>query len=455
VGKNFSPIAAGAAVLCLFLAGAVPSAAQQSKIAATAAAANPEYQALFKRMYADPSNLDVTFQFAELATKLGDYEAAIGALERMLFYNPNLPRVKLELGVLYYRIGGLEVARSYFEQAVATPGAPPDVQARVNEFLGQINSSLSPHKFGGYVHGGYRHQSNANAGPAGLFVRALGNDATLSSDAASAPDWNKYIVGGVTYSYEVDKSLAAEASLTGYYSKQDKLSKFDLGIVELQAGPRFALPGGMFSGASAKVYGILTKAILAEDPYYQGAGFGVSARGALEGIARFEPSYEYRDRQYKDSEFYPTASELTGKLHSLAMQIDGVLFTALPWSGRLAADWNRTDLPNTEFNSFDRLSADLGFPIAFSLPWWGDETRQAVFTPAAGVSRTRYLEPDPLVDPDVARLDKEWHVSASLDLQIYGNFGLRGQVYYTRTTSSLPNFVMDNLTFSLGPTARF
>ena len=99
MGKALRQLATAAAVLCC-LASAAGTATAQSAAASSAAAANPEYQALFKRMYADPSDLDVTFQFAELATKLGDYEAAIGALERMLFYNPNLPRVKLELGVL-------------------------------------------------------------------------------------------------------------------------------------------------------------------------------------------------------------------------------------------------------------------------------------------------------------------------------------------------------------------
>ena len=55
--------------------------------------------ALFQQMYKNPSNLEASFKFAEQAVKRGDYEAAIGALERMLFFNPNLPRVKLELGV--------------------------------------------------------------------------------------------------------------------------------------------------------------------------------------------------------------------------------------------------------------------------------------------------------------------------------------------------------------------
>lgn len=453
VRHSVNPIVAGAAAFWLLVAASTPSVAQSSA-AATAAAANPQYQALFKRMYADPSNLDVTFQFAQLATELGDYEAAIGALERMLFYNPNLPRVKLELGVLYFRMGGYQVARSYFEQALATPGVPPDVQARVNQFLAQIDSQMSPHKFSASIYTGWRHQTNANAGPANLVIKALGQDAVLNSEFAQASDWNKFVTAGFSYTYELTGNIALESSLLGYYAKQDKLSQFDLGLVEVQAGPRFGLPAWLLSGATMKVYGIGTTSYLAEEQYYKGPGAGVSLRYAFAGFARFEPSFEFRSRDFEDSVLYPTASEQTSDLSTLALTADGTFASFLPWSIRVAADWNRVKHAEDEFNSYDRLSADIGFPIPFSLAWWGTPY-QFVFTPSAGVSRTDYAAPNILIDPDVTREDREWHVGASLDAQIYGSFGIRTQVQYTETSSSLPNFDMKNFSVSVGPTARF
>jgi Flp pilus assembly protein TadD len=61
--------------------------------------------ALFQQMLSDPGNLDVTFAYADVSTRLGDYEGAVSALERMLLFNPDLPRVHLELGALYFRMG--------------------------------------------------------------------------------------------------------------------------------------------------------------------------------------------------------------------------------------------------------------------------------------------------------------------------------------------------------------
>jgi hypothetical protein len=52
---------------------------------------------------------------------------------RMLIYAPNTPR--LELGILYYRLGAYDVARSYFGQALANPSIPPSVAAQVRLYL--------------------------------------------------------------------------------------------------------------------------------------------------------------------------------------------------------------------------------------------------------------------------------------------------------------------------------
>src|SRR5689334_913931 len=45
---------------------------------------------LFQQMLSNPANLDVTFAYAKVAAQLGDNEAAVAALERMLLFNPDL-----------------------------------------------------------------------------------------------------------------------------------------------------------------------------------------------------------------------------------------------------------------------------------------------------------------------------------------------------------------------------
>src|SRR6188768_3535221 len=84
-------------------------AAPQAHAQATPAAAakgdlERQYDEAFQETLRKPADLDVLFKFASLASQTGDLEGAISTLERMLLINPDLPRVRLELGVLYYRL---------------------------------------------------------------------------------------------------------------------------------------------------------------------------------------------------------------------------------------------------------------------------------------------------------------------------------------------------------------
>ena len=125
---------------------------------------------LFEAMLAQPANLDIAFEYAGLSARAGDLEAAISTLERMLIFAPGLPRLQLELGVLYYRLGAHETARSYFQNAVAGPGVPEAVKARVEPYLAAIEKRTAGYEFGGVVLTGLRYQTNANAAPSGTVT---------------------------------------------------------------------------------------------------------------------------------------------------------------------------------------------------------------------------------------------------------------------------------------------
>jgi hypothetical protein len=453
VTKAFHRVATAVAVfLCLSLA--VGTAWAQSASAAAAAANDPEYRALFKRMFDNPQDMEVTFKFAEVATRLGDYEAAIGALERVLLYNPNLARVKVELGALYHRVGGTQVATSYLEQAIATPGVTPEVQAAAQQLLvaGPAGPD-APNKLSLFVNYGMRYQTNASAGPTSSLIRSFGDVTVLDSQFGRAPDWNHFILANAGYSHDLAPGVAGEIIFFGYYAKQVNLWRFDTGLAEVQVGPRFALQSDLVSNLSVKPYLIGTAAWLASDPYYSGPGVGVSSRFSVGNALRLEPMYEYRDREFTNSEFYPTVSQQSGKLHVAGLTGDGKIFDQA-WTGRVSAGWNRTDRPEFSFNSYDRVTGDIGFPMPFSLTFW-DQPHQFVFTPTAGFSLTDFQRPNPTIDPTITREDREWRVGAALDIQVYESWGIRTHLQYAEVASNLPNFDMKNLSISFGPTYRF
>src|SRR5215472_10485312 len=130
------------------------------------AALQAQKDQLFQKMLANPADLDVAFDYANVSAQLGDNEGAVSALERMLLFNPNLPRVDLELGALYFRMGSFDVARSYFDKAAAAnPPPPPDVQERINQYVALIAKQQEPSRLTGTFFIGAQYQTDANVAP--------------------------------------------------------------------------------------------------------------------------------------------------------------------------------------------------------------------------------------------------------------------------------------------------
>jgi hypothetical protein len=450
--KLFQTIVAAALLLAAPLAADRGRTLAQPQPAPTPASvvAN-DYDALFQQMFQNPSNLEISFKFAEQAAARGDYEAAIGALERMLFFNPNLPRVKLELGVLYFKLGSWDLARGYFQDAIKGGDVPNDIRAQVNAYLAEIARRQAPYEFSALLHAGARWQSNANVGPDSTLVRAIGQDAILSDQFAKAPDWNWFQLVAAQYNHKINKrGDSIEAIFTGYASQQFKFTQFDLALAELTLGPRVAIN----QDSSFKFYAIGTGVMLAHHKYIESGGGGFSIRGPLAPWAFSEFYVEHRYRRFFNSDEFPTASEQTGTLTTAAINTE-LRFGFARLNTRFGYDRNNAR-PGFDYNSYDRWSVDVGVPIEFSVPGWIDGiARQVIVTPTAGYSDVRYDDPNFIIDPFVARHDRETRVGGVIDVQLYQNWGLRTTITQTWINSNLPNFEMKNFTVAFGPTARF
>jgi len=93
------------------------------------------YDQAFQLSMQNPSDPPTLAKFAELAIQVGDMEGAISALERLLLIDGEQADVKLELGVLYYRVGSVDTARMYLEAARTSRQASPEVKERAETYL--------------------------------------------------------------------------------------------------------------------------------------------------------------------------------------------------------------------------------------------------------------------------------------------------------------------------------
>jgi len=414
-----------------------------------------EQQALFDRTLKEPANLDVAFRYAEVSTKLGDFEAAIGALERMLFFNSNLPRVRLELGVLYFRLGSYEMAKNYFTNAIADPAAPPEVRAKVQAYLDEIEKRLNPNFVSGLVQTGARYQTNATAGPSGSLIRVFGFDGVLDQKFVKQPDWNFFAQGIVfqTVDLQTQRGDSWETQASAYASEQLKIKRLDVAAVGLQTGPRIVLDTGQSPGTGLSLRPYIGGSLVAlEQEYYLGSGMAGAAITWLPAPGwSVELGGDRGHRTFHNTASYTTADLQTGEMTTGYASLRGPLLDGVRWQARggiLRAD------ARDESQSYLQRLFELFVSYDLDLSLLGT-TQRLTLSPFAGISWTDYREPNLLVDPDVTRQDRERYIGLAVDAQVYKNFGLGVRVQYSHTDSNLPNFRTDNFSALAGPTFRF
>jgi hypothetical protein len=428
----------------MFLLAAVAGPASAQTFSDITRDADP----LFQQVLTQPSDFNSALIYGAAASRNGDIESAISTYEQMLFYNPHLSRVRFELGLLYFRLGSYEMARGYFQSALTMRDITPDLQQKADEYLRVIDKKLRPDQFTGFAQTGLRYQTNASLGPGSQLRLASGG--TFDSRFLSKPDWNWFGALGVNYSHDFGTQAGDtfEASILTYDAQQFQLRQFDVGLMELRAGPRFGIVGDNVSGASFKPYVVATGALLADAPFTGAIGGGATAHLNAGNIA-LDPYVEVVQQSYRNSDFYPLASMLNGTLSTYAVQAAAPIYGGLTVQTRLSYIHSTAVF---EPYSYNRYSADIWLPWRFTLPGDG---RIWTITPTAGVSQWQYKAPDPPIDPTQAQRNLEWRAGLGLDIPIQGQFSLGILAQYRAVSSNIPTFSMQDFSISAGPTIKF
>lgn len=413
-----------------------------------------EYEAAFQDMLRRPADLEVLFKFATIATKTGDYEGAISALERMLLVNPDLPRVRLELAVLYYRLGSFEVSRTYLETVLASPGITPEVRARAEQYLSEVEKRNSRSRFVGEVFGGVRYQSNANLGPATSSVRLFGQTANLNQAGLGTADWGVVSSGYVRHIYDLggqDKA-ALETQFTGYANRQFQLSQANVSILDLTSGPRFQAFQGIFEDVTIKPLGSLGYIWVNDVPYYGSYGSGVEVGALLSDRLRNTTNFVYRRLMYQDSWYLPANSLYTGNEWSANTTLQYALTDVVAIFANGNIQRYMTD--NSPFYSYLVAGVGGGMQFRFAdllfkgeLPW--------TISLSANLQWWNYDEPDPIVDPTVTRQQNDIILNITLAVPFDQRTTMTVSGGRFVRTSNIPNYAFENNSFLLGVSWRF
>lgn len=406
---------------------------------------------LFASVVAHPGNLDNTIAYAASAAAHGDIESAISTYEQLRFYNPRLGATRYQLGVLYYQLGSYAQARGYLQTALQMPDVTPELRQKIEDLLELVDKKLQPDQFYGFAQTGLRYQTNASLGPGSQTVLASGG--TLNNNFVAKADWNWFGTVGVNYvhDFETQTGETFEASVIAYDAQQFSLHQFDIGLVELRAGPRFAVLPGNVNGLTVKPYLVATGATLADAAYMGGIGGGLTLHATV-GNVSLDPYGEIVRQSFRNSSFYPLASGLSGTLSTVGLQAAGPIASGLAWQSRIA--YARAS-DQFAFDSYKSFAADLWLPWTFYWPTpWAGSSRWTII-PTAGVTTWNYDTPDPFVAPFTTAHTTEWRVGLGVEVPIWRKLVFGSLLQYRNATSNVAAFSYRDLAISAGPLIRF
>jgi hypothetical protein len=464
-------VVCGFFALALVVASLERAAAQevsgQEVLGPDKAALEARKEALFQQMFRDPANLDVTFAYADVSARLGDYEAAVSALERMLLFNPDLPRVQLELGALYYRMGSYDLARDYFDKAAAA-NPPPEVRARVEQYLADIERSQSRHHLSGYVFFGGQYQTDANVAGSSLILSPIG-PVVLGNQFVKQASGSIFGSGSLLYSYDMETQNhdTLEVTSVGYLNHyfNAAVNRLDLSLLEVTGGPRFNFPSGLIGGqaASLKPYIIGDEVGLGWNQYFAAGGTGIEYDEIVWNDLALKAAFEFRHKNYTNAPDRPLSTGLTGNDKLVTLSV--------------AKPITENTVLNLEFDYLDQLT-QLAFytnttyavagsyriryqdPTGFTSDFW--ET-----APFVGRAWSYYAAPDPCCNtsgnafPGVypngfsTQLTQRWRFGVTQTWPVTATIAVVAQLERDIVSSNLPLYSYNNTSILIGPQIRF
>lgn len=413
-----------------------------------------QYDAAFQEMLRQPANLDVLFKFASLASQTGDLEGAVSALERMLLINPDLPRVRLELGVLYYRLGSYEVARTYLESALKSPNLPPEVRTRADQFMAEIVAKAKPSHFSGEFFLGWRYQSNANLGPTTNNVLLFGQIASLNQQAVGAADWGVVSSAQIRHTYDLglqDKSQI-ETTLSAYVNRQFQTAVANVTLLDLTSGPRFQIFNGTFEDVSLKPFFSGGYIWVNDAPYYGSYGGGIEAAALLSDRLRNVTTAQWRRHDNTNNWYLPTNSQYRGVEYTGTSGLQFALSNTVTLFALGTVTRYETD--QTPAQNYTLYGAGGGMSFVFAdpvlkstLPW--------TVTLSITENWWSYDAPDPTIDPNTLRTQTDTIASLTFAIPFDDRttFSVTGSRFVRN--ASLANYAFENNSVMLGIGWRF
>ena len=316
----------------------------------------------FQKLFKDPTNLSLLFEYANLSIVVGDLEAAIGVFEQMLIYDSELPRIRLELGVLYFRLGAFALANNYLK-SVKEFNPPPEVEARVDQFLEAIVSAEEPFQWQQTLSIGFKRTTNGNSGINADFIEI--GDFLLDVDPESQRQSDRSSLFNYSLSIDQDLNHPRGDNIQYFFSygadRLDTFKQFDVQSNVFSVRRNFNLDENFFSFFNLEdpVFAPninLLRVVLNRQEILRSGRISLDYSGQLDNGSSMLFTY------YRDEKIFKSGGQKNGRINGISFGQSYV------WSGPQALYGYKIILENYRANTDYEFYENYGLEFSYSQP---------------------------------------------------------------------------------------
>ena len=351
-------------IACAFMCISLPAQNVQPTISdpEELAIAQQQKEEIFKQLFKDPTNLSLLFKYANISILVGDLEGAIGVFEQMLIYDSELPRIRLELGVLYFRLGAYALANNYLK-SVKEFNPPPEVEARVDQFLEAIVSAEEPFQWQQNLSLGWKHTTNGNSGINADFIEI--GDFLLEVDPDSKREGDRSALYNYSLSVDQDLNRPRGDNIQYFFSygadRFETFTQFDIQSNIFSVRRNFNLDENYFSFFNLEdpVFSPninLLRVVLNREEILQSGRISLDYSGQLDDGSSMLFSY------YRDEKIFKSGRQKNGRINGISFGQSYV------WPGSQALYGYKIVLENYRANAGYEFYENYGVEFSYSQP---------------------------------------------------------------------------------------
>ena len=406
---------------------------------------------LFRRTLKHPQDVSLALAYANACIELHDDEGAIGALERVLFYEPNDAHLKAQLGFLYTQLHSHQMAKQYFEAALASPDLDAITRSKIAALASATETGVTGNSAFAFIQTGVRYQTNAAFNPDSNTLRLLNQDFVFLHPQDRKADTNGFETVQLGYDYDLgnQRGDTIEARLTGYATQQLHLTDLNVGFYDISVGPRLALAPDALPGWTVKPYAVGGQVFLAGSRYLNSGGAGIVADLPVRPGYVIEPGAEIRRVDFNNVSVFSSLN--TGDTATVSLAGRAAFSDMFSAAARVYFTRDYADAAYQSSSSIaEEFSLAVRFPALFRSipsPW--------SMSPYVKLQQIRFDAPNPFIDDITTRHDNEVQVGLVFDTPLSPNFGLVTNLQFAKVTSNIPNYRVNNFSVLSGPTVRF